>query len=124
MKPRLLADENVSHHLVAACRKLEPQFPMTHIADWRDGACLQLKDPALLMTLRDEALILVSFDRSSLAHHAGLLTREGVGHSGVILFRRTVSRIAYGTQARLLVDFWGEASESESADRVVYLPKS
>jgi hypothetical protein len=124
MKPRLLADENVSHDLVAACRKLDPQFPIEHIADWRDGACLQLKDPALLMTLRDEDLILVSFDRSSLAHHAGMLTREGVGHSGVILFRRTVSRIAYGTQARLLVDFWREAADWEWADLAVYLPKS
>jgi hypothetical protein len=42
----------------------------------------------------------------------------------VILFHRTVSRIAYGTQARLLVDFWSEASEWEWADLVVYLPKS
>lgn len=124
MKLRLLEDENVSHDLVAACLKLDRQLPIAHIADWRDGACLQLKDPALLMTLRDEDLILVSFDRSSLAHHAGLLTREGVGHSGVILFRRTVSRIAYGTQARLLVDFWREASDWEWADLVVYLPKS
>lgn len=104
--------------------KLDPRFPVAHIADWRDGACLQLKDPALLMTLRDEDLILVSFDRSSPAHHAGLLTRDGVGHSGVILFRRSVSRIAYGTQARLLVDFWREASEWDWADLVVYLPKS
>ncbi len=123
MKPRLLADENVSHGLYAACLKLDPQFPLAHIANWRDGACLQLKDPALLMTLRDEDLILVSFDRSSLAHHAGVLTREGVGHSGVILFRRTVSRIAYGAQARLLTDFWREASEWDWADLVVYLPR-
>lgn len=124
MKLRLLADENVSHDLVAASLKRDPRFPIEHIADWRDGACLQLKDPALLMTLRGEDLILVSFDRSSLAHHAGVLTREGVGHSGVILFRRTVSRIAYGTQARLLVDFWREAAGWEWADLVVYLPKS
>ena len=123
MKPRLVADENVSHDLVAACRKLEPRFPIEHIADWRDGACLQLKDPALLMTLRDEGLVLVSFDRRSLPHHAGVLTREGVGHSGVILFRRTVSRTAYGAQARLLVDFWREAAGWEWADVVVYLPK-
>ncbi len=124
MKPRLLADENVSHGLVVACLKLDARFPIVHIANWRDGACLQLKDPALLITLRDEDLVLVSFDRSSLAHHAGVLTREGVGHAGVILFRRTVSRIAYGTQARLLVDFWSAAAEWEWADLVVYLPKS
>jgi len=124
MKLRLLADENVSHDLVSACQKLQPGFPLGHIAHWRAGACLQLKDPALLITLREEHLILVSFDRSSLAHQAGVLTREGVGHSGVILFRRTVSRIAYGTQARLLVEFWSAASGWEWADLVVYLPKS
>ena len=124
MKPRLLADENVSHNLVSACLKLEPRFPFAHIADWRDGACLSLKDPALLMTLRDEDLILVSFDRASMAHHAGVLTRDGVGHCGVILFRRTVSQIAYGTQARLLVEFWREASSWEWADVVAYLPRS
>ena len=122
MKLRLLADENVSHSLVSASRKLEPEFPIAHIADWRDGACLQLKDPALLITLREENLVLVSFDRSSLAHEAGKLTREGVGHSGIILFRRTVSRIAYGTQARMLVNFWEEASTRDWADLIVYLP--
>ncbi len=124
MKLRLLADENVSHRLVSACLKLQAGFPLAHIAAWRDGACLQLKDPALLITLREEQLILVSFDRSSLAHHAGMLTREGVGHAGLILFRRTVSRIAYRTQARLLVEFWREASTWEWADMVVYLPRA
>lgn len=124
MNPRLLADENVSHDLVAACLKLDRGLPMAHIARWREGACLQLKDPALLMTLRDEEMVLVSFDRSSLAHHAGLLTREGVGHSGVILFRRTVSRVAYGTQAGLLVDLWREAAGWDWADRIVYLPRT
>jgi hypothetical protein len=124
MKARLLADENVSHALVSACRRLESGFPLAHIADWRDGVCLSLKDPALLMTLRDEDLILVSFDRSSLAHHAGVLTRDGVGHSGVILFRKTVLRIAYGAQARLVVEFWRESSDWEWADVVMYLPRT
>jgi len=124
MNPRLLADENVSHDLVATCLRIDRGFPITHIARWRDGACLQLKDPALLMTLRDEEMVLVSFDRSSLAHHAGLLTREGVGHAGVILYRRSVSRVAYGTQARLLVDLWREASEWDWADRIAYLPRT
>jgi hypothetical protein len=124
MKARLLADENVSHDLVSACHKLETGFPIAHLADWRDGRCPQFKDPALLLTLREERLILVSFDRSTLAHHAGLMTREGLGHSGVILFRKTVSQIAYGTQARLLVEFWHEARDWEWADLVVYLPRS
>lgn len=123
MNPRLLADENVSHDLVAACLRIDRGFPIMHIARWRDGASLQLKDPALLMTLRDEEVVLVSFDRRSLAHHAGLLTREGVGHCGVIVYRRTVSRVAYGTQARLLVDLWREAADWDWADRIAYLPR-
>lgn len=123
MNPRLLADENVSHDLVAACLRIDRGFPIMHIARWCDGACLQLKDPALLLTLRDAAVVLVSFDRRSLAHHAGLLTREGVGHCGVIAYRRSVSRVAYGTQARLLLDLWREAADWDWADRIVYLPR-
>ena len=55
MKPRLLADENTSHRLVAACRQIDSGFPLVHISDWRDGAYLSVKDPALLMTLRASA---------------------------------------------------------------------
>ena len=122
MNPRLLADENTSHHLVTACRQLDSKFPMLHIADWKNGAYLSVKDPALLMALRESRLVLVGFDRASMPMHAGNLTREGLGHAGVILFRRAVPRTAYGKQARLLVDFWGRASGWDWADRIEYLP--
>lgn len=123
MNPRLLADENTSHRLVAACRNLDAEFPIIHVADWKNGAFLSVKDPQLLMALRESGLILVSFDRASMAMHAGDLTREGLGHFGVILFRRLVPRLAYGKQARLLVDFWREAKELDWADRIEYLPR-
>jgi hypothetical protein len=123
VNPRLLADENTSHRLVAACQNLDEDFPIIHVADWKNGAFLSVKDPQLLMALRESGLILVSFDRASMAMHAGDLTREGLGHSGVILFRRLVPRLAYGKQARLLVDFWREAKELDWADRIEYLPK-
>jgi hypothetical protein len=74
------------------------------------------------MTLREANLVLVGFDRASMAMHAGTLTREGLGHVGVILFRRSVPVVAYGKQARLLVDFWREAYEWDWTDRIVYLP--
>jgi hypothetical protein len=45
------------------------------------------------MALRDPVLILVGFDRASIPMHAGKRTREGLGHSGVILYRRWVSRV-------------------------------
>ena len=124
MKPRLLADENTSHRLVAACRQIETNFPLVHISDWQDGAYLSVKDPALLMTLRESGIILVGFDRASIPMHAGELTREGLGHAGVILFRRTVSAVAYGKQARLLLDLWREAEDWDWADRIEYLPRS
>jgi hypothetical protein len=75
------------------------------------------------MALRESAMILVSFDRASIPMHAGDLTREGLGHGGVILFRRSVSSIAYGMQARLLLDFWRDAASKDWADRVEYLPR-
>ena len=123
MKVRLIADENTSHRLIAACRKIEVSFPLIHLSDWRDGAYLASKDPALLMTLREANLVLVGFDRASMAMHAGTLTREGLGHSGVILFRRSVPVVAYGKQARLLVDLWRLAQVWDWADRIVYLPQ-
>jgi len=122
VKPRLLADENLSHRLISACRRMEPGFPILHISDWEKGAYLSAKDPALLMTLREHEMILVSFDRASLAMHAGTLTREGLGHAGVILFGRSVPATAYGKQARLLVNLWSEAKGWDWADRIEYLP--
>lgn len=121
MKPRLLADENTSHRLVEACRKLEAGFPIIHIADWEKGAYLSVKDPALLMTLRECGLVLVGFDRASMPHHAATLSREGLGHAGIILFRRVVSVVAYGRQARLLVALWSQSKDEDWADRMEYL---
>jgi hypothetical protein len=122
MKLRLLADENTSHRLVSACRHIDAAFPIIHISDWKAGAYLSAKDPALLMTLREVNLVLVGFDRASMAMHAGALTREGLGHAGIILFRRSVPVVAYGRQAKLLVSLWREAERWEWADRIVYLP--
>jgi hypothetical protein len=123
VNPRLLADENTSHRLVGACRQIEADFPLVHISDWQEGAYLSVKDPALLMALHESGIILVGFDRASIPMHAGELTREGLGHAGVILFRRTVSAVAYGKQARLLVDLWREEEDWDWADRIEYLPR-
>ena len=76
------------------------------------------------MALRESAMILVSFDRASIPMHAADLTREGLGHAGVIIFRRSVSSIAYGAQARLLLDFWKDAANQDWLDRVEYLPRA
>lgn len=124
MSPRLLADENTSHRMVAACRQIAADFPIVHISDWQEGAYLSVKDPALLMTLREKGLVLVGFDRASLPMHAADLTREGLGHAGIILFRRSVPTVAYGKQARLLVEYWRETAEWDWADRIKYLPRS
>ncbi len=124
MKARLVGDENTSHRLVTACRHVAAAFPLVHISHWEEGAYLSVKDPALLLALRESKLILVSFDRASLPMHATKLTRESLGHAGIILFRSAVSTVAYGTQARLLVDFWRESSEWDWADRIEYLPRN
>jgi hypothetical protein len=122
VKPRILADENTSHRFVAACRQFEADLPIIHISEWKAGAYLSAKDPAVLMVLHEAKMILASFDRASLPMHAGVLTREGLGHAGVILFRRSVSAIAYGKQARLLVDLWQGAKNWDWGDRIEYLP--
>ncbi len=124
MKVHLLADENTSHRFVAACLHLEAGFPMIHISDWQAGAYLSVKAPALLLALHESGMILVGFDRATIPLYAGNLSREGLGHAGVILFRRSVSQIAYGRQAQLLVEFWAEAAEWDWADRIEYLSRA
>ena len=121
---RLVADGNTSRRFVTACLRLQSDFPIVHLADWMDGKHRISKDPVLLAALREHDLIVVSFDRRTMAMHAGELTRAGGGHAGVILFRRTISQVAYGKQARLLVDFWREAQHWDWADRIEYLPLS
>jgi hypothetical protein len=82
------------------------------------------KDAVLLEVLRERDLVLVSFDRRTMAMHADELTRCGAGHAGVILFRRSVSQIDYGKQSRLLIEFWKEARVWDWSDRIEYLPRT
>ena len=125
MPPRLLADENTSHRLVSGCCRLIPQFPVIHIAVWQDGSWLGLDDATLLMACAESGLVLVAFDRATLAWHAGQLLRAGHDHSGLILFRRLVRSTDYGRQARLLTGFWAqEGNDWDWLNRIVYLPKS
>ena len=125
MSYRLLADENTSHRLVTACRRLVSQFPIDLIARWQEGSWLGLDDAALLISCAEADLVLVAFDRTTLAWHAGQLLRAGHDHGGLILFRRTVRSTDYGQQARLLTGFWlQEGSAWDWKNRIVYLPKS
>jgi hypothetical protein len=119
----ILADENTSHRLVATCEQIHSGFPIIHISAWKGGVCRLQSDPSLLMTLREEGMILLSFDRASMAMHAGALTRQGLGHAGVILYRRLVSTLDYGRQARLLVDLMKDAKGWDWEDRIEYLPR-
>jgi hypothetical protein len=119
---RLLADANLSRHFVEACLRLDKEFPIVHIADWLNGKHRMSWDPVLLQVLREKDLILISFDRRTMAMHAGELTRAGNGHAGLILFRRTVAQSDYGKQSRLTVGFWNEARYWDWSDRIEYLP--
>lgn len=120
----LVADANLSRHFVKACLRVDSGFPIVHIADWLGGKHRISKDPVLLEVLREHGLVLVTFDRRTMAMHAGELTRCGGGHAGVILFRRSVSQLDYGKQSRLIIEFWKEARVREWADRIEYLPQT
>jgi hypothetical protein len=121
---RLLADANTSRRFVDACIRLEKHFPIVHLADWLNGKHCGSKDQVLLAILREHGLVIVGFDRRTMAMHAGQLTKEGAGHAGVILFRRTVSQMDYGKQSRLMVGLWKEARNWDWADRIEYLPRA
>ena len=120
---QLVADANLSRKCVQACLRLEKTFPIVHISDWMGGRHRVSHDPVLLSVLREQGLVLVSFDRRTMAMHAGQMTRAGSGHAGVILFRRKVSPTDYGKQSRLLVEFWREARGWEWVDWIEYLPR-
>ena len=125
IQSRLLADENTSHRLVSACRRLLKEFPIVHIASWQDGSWLGLDDAALLISCAQAGLVLIAFDRATLPWHAGQVLRAGENQGGLVLFRRTVRSTAYGDQARLLTDFWvHEGHAWDWVNRIVYLPKS
>lgn len=121
---RLVADANLSRRFVEACLRLDRDLPIVHLADWLEGRHRISKDPVLLEVLREQGMILITFDRRTVAMHAGQLTRSGGGHAGVILFRRSVSQMDYGKQSRLVVEFWKEAREWDWADRIEYLPRA
>lgn len=122
---RLLADENTSRRLVAACRRLVTGFPLTHIAAWEDGAWLGLDDFALLLACAEHGLVFVAFDRATLPWHAGQVLRAGEMHNGLILFRRSVRSTDDGHQARLLTRFWTDEGERwDWRNRILYLPAS
>jgi hypothetical protein len=122
---RLLGDENTSHKLVSACRRLVEEFPIVHIATWQGGSWLGLDDAALLISCAEAGLVLVAFDRATLPWHAGQVLRAGENHGGLMLFRRTVRSTDYGAQARLLTGFWtDEGRKWEWLNRIVYLPKT
>jgi hypothetical protein len=122
---RLLADENMSHRFVDACRRLKSDFPVIHIADWESGLWLGLDDTALLISCAEANLVLIAFDRTTLAWHAGQLIRSGQDHAGILLFRGMVRSTDYGYQSRLLTRFWEADGKSwDWQNRIVYLPKS
>jgi hypothetical protein len=121
---RLVADANLSRRFVEACLRLDKEFPIVHLTDWMRGKHRMSKDPVLLDVLRQHGLILITFDRRTMAMHAGQLTRSGGGHAGVLLFRRSVSQTDYGKQSRLAVEFWKQARDWDWADRIEYLPRN
>src|SRR5436189_5390998 len=121
MASGLLGDENTSHRLGSACRRIDSEFPLTHIADLEDGIWLGLDDAALLTCCFGADLVLVAFDRSTLAWHAGQLIRAGQDHAGLILFRGAVRSSDYGYQAKLLTGFWSrEGAAWDWRNRIVY----
>ena len=120
---RLIADGHLSHKLIDACNRIEPAFPIGHVSNWQSGRYRTAKDPALLTALHQHNLIIVTCDRRSMAMHASDLTRAGMGHSGVIIFRPGVVQSDYGKQSRLLVELWREAADWDWSDRIQYLPR-
>ena len=120
MTPRLLADENTSHRLIAACQRLQPDFPIVHLAAHND-TWLGLNDDDLLDECLEARLTLVAHDRRTLADAATRAIRERRGHAGIILFRGLIRQNDYGAQARYLTAFWKEGGDWDWLNRMAYV---
>jgi hypothetical protein len=121
MKPRLLGDENTSHKLVAACRRLQPGFLMAHLAAHNKDWC-GLNDDDLLDACLAAGLILVAHDRQTLGDAATRAIRERGGHAGIILFRAFIRQADFGGQSRALCRFWDDSQQWDWSNRMAYIP--
>ena len=121
MKPSLLGDENTSHKLIAACRRLRSGFPIIHIAAHSRDWC-GLHDDDLLDACLSERLILVAHDRRTLADAATRAIQERGGHAGIILFRGFIWQADFGGQSRTLCRFWEDGQDWDWFNRMAYIP--
>ena len=121
MTPRLLADENTSHQLVAACQRLQPGFPIVHLAAHSKDWC-GLNDDDLLDACLAARLTLVAHDRRTLGDAALRAIRARAGHAGIILFRGFIRQADFGAQSRALCAFWSESKEWDWFNRMAYVP--
>jgi hypothetical protein len=76
-----MTGSNTSCQAWRECRQIEAGFPIQHISDWQAGAWLSVKDPALLLALRESELIIFGIDRATIPMHADELTRESQSHA-------------------------------------------
>jgi len=121
MTPRLLADENTSHRLIAACRRLQASFPIVHIATHNKAWC-GLDDDDLLDACLKARLILVAHDRRTLGQAALRAIRTRAGHAGIILFRGFIRQSDFGAQSRALCAFWKQSQDWDWFNRMAYIP--
>jgi hypothetical protein len=121
MKPRLLADENTSHKLIAACQRLRAGFPIVHLAA-HNKAWLGFDDHDLLDACLEAGMILVAHDRRTLGEAALRAIRERGGHAGIILFRGFIRQGDFGGQARHLCAFWETSQDWDWFNRMAYIP--
>jgi hypothetical protein len=122
MRPRLLADENTSHKLIAACQRLRVAFPIVHIATYNNKGWCGFNDDDLLDACLADRLILVAHDRRTPGDAALRAIRARAGHAGIILFRGFIRQGDFGAQSRALCAFWTQSEDWDWFNRMAYIP--
>jgi hypothetical protein len=117
-----LLDSHVPAEVANAVKRILPDCKTTHLSEWRGGAFLDAADEDILHAAVPEELVLVTFDRRSIASIIKSWLAEGRAVSGVaFVSSRTIASNDIGTISRRLVHLYQHPDELDPAYPVVYL---
>jgi Domain of unknown function (DUF5615) len=114
---RFLADEDIRPEVIKGLRSREP---VVDIVDVKSAGLKGTKDPALLEIAAEQARILITCDRNTMARHFWERLAAGKSCPGVFIVPQR--RTAIGEIIEWLLLVWTASQAEEWRDRIVYAP--
>ncbi|HUA83984.1 MAG TPA: DUF5615 family PIN-like protein [Bryobacteraceae bacterium] len=113
--PKLLADADLNHKIVAGLRRAEPTIDFLNA---RDGGTVGLTDPEILALAAGTSRVLVSHDSRTMTAHFAEFTKSR-SSPGLIIVRQDLS-LRRAIEDLLLICLASDAGELEN--RVRWIP--